>query len=322
MTKKNVLDLLLVLYLAALGLFIVAIPSHSAEETTFALSVPDQTAVVGVFGEFRTLEEEYQLLSKVYFKTGDFALPLMSGSYPLSIIEKVEFGPERIAGIPQKEGTLTVERTTYNKNVNVSYSYKQDVEIGERVLHLTWDYFNVDLVNGKPETEKMILEEPYLSKGFYMTGEFEGEEEWLKFASETYEALSAYLVDVALENGQSVKLYTRWQQPMAGSGPANLVYAEVDIQEGQVKQSNYWKLVYSASHHNWDERFWILFDKPLNGAYGIAVFRRNVFAEEPQQVYTLDANLQPLRQIAIQKITWGEIDAIPYPSSVMEWERY
>ncbi|MBN2327694.1 MAG: hypothetical protein JXR73_11125 [Candidatus Omnitrophica bacterium] len=297
--------------------------AQSPGETSFILQVPAGTRVVGVFDEFRTIEEEYQLLSAVYLKSGDHDLPLETGEYPFTIFERMEFGPERKEGWPLEEGRLTAERSqTAGEFATVDYTIEQDMEVDGQRIHLTWDYLYVELQDGTPITPVMALEEPYLSQRFYMTGQIVGSDDRLEFASEAYEPFPAYLLDVDLEDGQSVKLYYRWQMPMAGSGPANLVFAEVEIQEGQTVQTDYWRLVYSASHHNWDERFWVLFDQPLGEAYGVAVFRRNVFAEGPQQVYTLDVDLQPLREIGILKMNHMEVDQIPFPSAVPNWRWY
>lgn len=322
MTRRNAINRLSLFVLTVGFITSFILPGLCAENNPYILRIPTDTVVVGVFEENRSLEEAYQLLSKVYFKPGDYSLPSASGTYPLSLIDRVEFGPEKKIGILQNEGILTVKWTVFGRIQDIGYTYEQNVEIDGKTFHLKWDYININIFTGQLESEVLVLEEPYLSKGFYMIGQFEGEEEWLRFASATYEIFPAYLLDVQLENGQSVKLYYRWQMPMAGSGPAKLVYADVDIQEGSAKQADYWKLVYSAFHHNWDEKFWVLFDQPLDGAYGIAVFRRNVYPEGKEEVYTLDANLKPLRPIAIKKMIWGEVETIPFPSSVLEWKHY
>ncbi len=300
--------------------FILSIPC--AENNPYILHIPNNTAVVAMFDENRSLEKEYQILSKVYFKAGEYSFPSEYGTYPLSLIDRVEFGPERKTGIPQKDGTLTAKWTVFGTLQSIGYTYEQDIDFEGKTFHLKWDFININIFTGNLEKDRLVLEEPYLSKGIYMIGQWEDQEDWIRYASETYSIFPPYLLDVQLESGQSVKLYYRWWMPMAASGPAKLVYADVDILEGTAKQTDYWKLVYSALHHNWDEKFWVFFDRPLEGAYGIAVLRRNAYPGETPQVYTLDANLKPLRQIAIEKMTWSKIDTIPYPSSVWGWDRY
>ncbi|MGC9327195.1 MAG: hypothetical protein ACP5I1_06155, partial [Candidatus Hinthialibacter sp.] len=215
-------------FFSFLPLVVTAPHAQSQADDSFILQVPEGTRAVGVFDEFRTLEEEYQLLSAVYFKPGDYALPLETGVYPFTIFERMEFGPERKTGWPLEEGRLTAERSqTAGEFASVDYTIEQDMEIDGQVIHLKWSYLFVELQNGEIITPNFVVDEPYLSQRIYMTGQIEGTDDRLKFASETYESYPSYLLDVDLEDGQSVKLYYRWQPPMAGSGPANLVFADV-----------------------------------------------------------------------------------------------
>lgn len=293
-----------------------------AQDSPVMLRIPEGTKVVKVFDEsIPSLEKEYQLKSIVYFISGDYNLPQDSGKYPLELIDYIEFGPDHLKGIPRKNGSVLVDKSSPDW---ISYTLEETIDIGTQVMQLKIDYLGTQLENGKPVVKEFVFNEPFLTKSLFMIGTMtiDGNEQYLRFASEKYESLPLYLFDVTLENGQAIQLYVRWQEPMAGSGPANLVYATGSIQEGSFRQDNYWKLVYSAVHHNWDEKFWVLFDQPIGGAYGIAIFTRNVFSEEPQEVYTLDANLKPLRKIPLVKIEKKTTDVIPYPSVVTGWEMY
>jgi len=101
--------------------FILSIPC--AENNLYILHIPNNTAVVAMFDENRSLEKEYQILSKVYFKTGEYSFPSDYGTYPLSLIDRVEFGPERKTGIPQKDGTLTAKWTVFGNLQSIGYTY-------------------------------------------------------------------------------------------------------------------------------------------------------------------------------------------------------
>ena len=269
MKTHRLTDILLLIFLVFWFFVIFVVPSPQAREATFVLEIPEETCVVGTFGEFRTLKEEYQLLTKLYFAPGKYSLPLESGEYNMYLFNKLEFGPERELGVPRRSGNVTVERQPNR----IFYKFEHDIDIGDRVMHVTWDSFSVQLENEVPTEQRVVLGEPYLST-IYLIGtiEIDGETKYVDFASETYEGIPAWRKTVELTNGQSIELYYRYNPPMAGSGPANLIYAEVNVEGYRAKQASYWKLVYSAGHHNWDEKFLILFDAPIGDAYGIVFY--------------------------------------------------
>lgn len=318
--NRPLTQFLLVAFLVVWLIVGFIVPSPRAAENSWVLRIPEGTCVVGTFNEFRSLKEEYQLLCKLYFAPGDHNLPLEAGEYTIYLFNKVEFGPGRQIGIPRRSGNLTVER----EGSRVFYTIRHEVDFADKTMSLEWPYLSVELQNGQPVQPVFVMEEPYLSQNFYLTGRIEigGEEKWIDFASETYEGLPAWLTNVHLADGQAIRLYFRYQPPFAGSGPANLIYAEVDMKDYQVKQSDYWKLVYAAEHHNWNEKFLVLFDVPIGNAYGIVYYGREIFESTPPQVFTVDQDLNHLEQIGVVKSDTESIEAIPLPSAVRGWESY
>ena len=60
-------------------------------------------------------------------------------------------------------------------------------------------------------------------------------------------------------------------------------------------QTNYWKLVYSASHHQFSRSFAVLFDSPINGACGIKVTSVDPYnGSQLPQAYTIGCDLSNL----------------------------
>lgn len=323
--KNNFFTILFYMLLISIILTSTAVISEKisfAEDASVLLRVPQGAVAAKVFDEFLpSLEEEYSLKSIIHFIPGDYPLPVKEGKYPIQLIDYVDFSPSHIKGIPRKTGFVEVKQSSPDW---VDYTISETIDIGSQVLEFSIEYLGTQMANGLPVTKEFVFDEPFLDKKAYMIGRMmiNGEEGYLKFASEKYISLSLYLFKVTLEGGQFIDLYVRWQEPMAGSGPANLVYAVGSIQEGSFHQNNYWKLVYSAFHHNWDEKFWVLFDTPINGAYGIAVFTRNVMDDQPKEVYTLDANLKRLRTIPLVKIEKNPTDKLPEPSLINTWDLY
>src|SRR5262249_17451081 len=62
--------------------------------------------------------------------------------------------------------------------------------------------------------------------------------------------LPLYTVDVDFATGDSVHLEERFQDLDEGTGPADLVKADVNLAGESRTVENYWHLVYTAGHHN------------------------------------------------------------------------
>lgn len=110
-------------------------------------------------------------------------------------------------------------------------------------------------------------------------------------------------LEVDLAGGQRAVLHLRkgagggfW----AGYLWADLVAAEVDLAAGRRTVDDDAHLVYDALRHNWNERFWVLFDPPLGDAHGLEVAQ--TFLGDGRESFTaalLGADLAPLRPLDV-----------------------
>lgn len=301
-------------------LFFSSLSSNS--ENMFSLRIPEGTTAAGVFQEGRSLQDEYDYLSMVYFQAGVYSIPLTAGRYPMNLIERFEFGPDRRIAKPIDAGAVAVEIAEGNP-AYANFRFEQTFDANGTTIALSIDNLGCNLMDGKPEPSEVVFDETFLSNELYMLGKIPTEFQYLflKFASLGYETLPLYRLDITLENGRSIQLYERWQPALAGTGPAKLVMALADLQEGAATQTNYWKLIYAADHHNWNEKFWVLFDSPLGEAYGVAVLTEDFPSRA--EVYTLDQNLEPLRQIEVvsfKKTFYA--GSFPPDAAVEDWQAY
>lgn len=285
--------------------------------STVILRIPEDTHVVGVFQEDRMVNLVYEFLSRIDFLSGDFGIPLAPGQYPLDIVDRFQYSPERLDIAPLSDGQVTVTRTVGNPD-RVLATFQQTFDVDGYEFVLRWTLPTIEVQEDVPSPAVVLLEEPYLSREFFMQGRMQVGVRFdtIQFASETYEGLPLYILDLQLEDGQTIRLHQRWQMELAGTGPSNLVYAEVDILEGTVQQSDYWKLVYAAEHHNQGEVYWVLFEPPLGEAYGIAIVDGDSFYEGDERVYTLDEDFYPLRYLNVESVEkrFVEVEPTPIPT--------
>ncbi|MGC9327972.1 MAG: hypothetical protein ACP5I1_10090 [Candidatus Hinthialibacter sp.] len=297
----------------------------AVSDNSYNWIIPEGTAVAGVFQEGRSLTEEWNYLSMIYFVPGVHTISLSPGTHALDLIERFEFGPERRIAAPLDDGVVKVEISNHASS-NARFRFEQDFDIDGTKISLFIDNIYCTLIDGKPENEALIFDEPYLSQKLYMLGQMQTDLkiQFLKFASLDYTSLPLYRLALSLEGGQSIQLFQRWQPPFSGTGPANLVFSLINIDEGIFIQSDYWKLVYSAEHHNWNEKYWTLFDPPLGETYGLAVITEDFPSRA--EVYTLDQNLEPKRWIEVVSFHKGIYEGPfpPVPSALPEilWELY
>ncbi len=304
-------------------IFLLLVFSCTAEfAPSFYLRIPEGTSVAGVFQEGRSLQDEYDLLSVIEFQSGVHAIPLAAGEYPLDLIRRFEFGPARKIAQPLDAGIMKVEIATGNPGT-ANFRFEQNFDADGTTVSLFIDNLGCNLTGGQPDPVEQIFDEPFLSRELYMLGQIRTLYQFifLRFASTSYASLPLYRVELDLEGNQSIQLYQRWQPALAGTGPAKLVYAIVDIHEGNAIQTNYWKLVYSAEHHNWNEKYWILFDSPLGDVYGISVLTEDY--PYRAEVYTLDKNREPIRPIEVLSIEKQRYTGqFPPVSSIETWRYY
>lgn len=278
--------------------------------------------MAGVFQEGRSLQDEYDLLSVIEFQSGDHEIPLAAGEYPLDLIRLFEFGPGRKIAQPLHAGFVKVEISAGNP-ASVQFRFEQNFDADGTAVSLFIDNLGCNLTGGQPDPVERVFDEPFLSRELYMLGQIRTPYQFifLRFSSTSYACLPLYRVELALEGNQFIQLYQRWQPALAGTGPAKLVYAALNIHEGNAIQANYWKLVYSAEHHNWNEKYWILFDSPLGDVYGISVLTEDY--PYRAEVYALDKNRDPIRPIELLSIEKQRYTGLFPPVSFIEdWRCY
>ncbi|MBI4602973.1 MAG: hypothetical protein HY721_13530 [Planctomycetes bacterium] len=94
-------------------------------------------------------------------------------------------------------------------------------------------------------------------------------------------------VDVELSSGDRLRFEERFQQLKLGTGPAELVRARVTLGGREQVVEDYWRLVYSAGHHN-DTPYpelWAVLDPPIDlagvGRVKVVAVAQNHKGQEP-----------------------------------------
>jgi len=281
----------------------------------FRIEVPPATAACGLWEEFRHPDDEYRLKARLHFREGSIALPLRAGMVLAPLVELLELGPDRIPLEPINSGVLAIADAAQGPGpVQHRWSFDQDFDAGGAVLRLSADFF-FSSVGGVPEVGVIVIGEDLFRFERAVHGAFLGPDgslvDTLRFGSCTYPTLPLWEISADFGNGNRALFHERYEEPFAGSGPANVVRGEVWLGDLHAVETSYWKLVYGADHHNWNEEFRIIFDAPREvlGTPGVKAFHlQEGFHEIPRGAWLLDeqfATLLELPVLAYSKVMIG-----------------
>ncbi len=301
-------------------------PPVQVEKVT--LNIPNNVRMASTFNMSRTIREEYGVHSMIHLIPGLHSLPVQSGEFELNLIERFEFGPQRIVALPQGSGIIKAE--VFNPPVNnliMRYEYNHSFLIQNKKFTLTIQGMQVE--NENKSRYEVIFDNELIINQLHTVGQFEGGsfEELIDYKTPSDDKGLINLHDLVLENGQRIRLYENIRHRLLGTGfvYANLVYADMLIGGESIRENDYWNLVYTAQGHCWNAKFWVLFEHPIGDTYGVAVLTttKQWGAITEAEVFLLDSNLEHLRKLEIISYTKEEVERIPDPNTKIElWSLY
>jgi hypothetical protein len=297
----------------------------AAEDPTFALEVPSGLTSCGAFQDGRSLAAERELKCRLTLREGRWDLPGSAATVPLDLISSVELGPEARPGTPVTSGLVRVSSEPSSWEEGVVYyrfAFEQDWEVDGVPLRLR-DYGGIwfRTTNGVPDPAERRIDEDLLSRGSLLSGHVglppDDAARTIRFSSCAYPILPLWQISVSLEGGHRALLHERHEVPLAGSGPAQLVRGELWLGAAHVVETSYWRLVYAAEHHNWNEKYWIVFDAPIVWDGGEEVrgfFVQEGFLDLPRRAALLGKDLQEVRELVILKYDQVPAGEVPPPA--------
>ncbi len=275
------------------------------EAPTLAVIVPPATEVCGVFQEFRTLGEEYDVLSVASFVSGRLELPGRAGTVTGDLIEELRIGLEQTVAVPQSSGEFTCDVSPGDGLTDYRYEFQQDFTVGGATLSVAirFPVFTVFASDAEGESNtELVLDDLFLSSlAFSMRGNFP-DGTHVGWASCEYLSLSLFHTSVRATTGETLDVTTRHHGFLIGTGPENIVAATFTAGDETRTSTNYWDLVHAADHHNENREYWVFLDPPVGDAH-VAEYREPVVVRgqqiEEAVFRLLDADLSELRVLEI-----------------------
>jgi hypothetical protein len=257
--------------------------------------------------ESRTLEQELAAKAKLHIAAGKYALPDATGSYPFALPVCFEFPGGAAAPSFAGPGQITLTQSTRAPNVYITDRIKQPLSLGAST---SWSFQGSlslrSTVGVQPAP--LVLDGSGLVGAFAENSTFQGLQlcsseacagavSDLGFDSCNPETYTLYRSTVTFDGGQAIFDVRIQSLPGGISESPVFVLATGTLDAVAFEQRDYWKLVYSASHHQFSRSFAVLFDSPINGACGIKVTSLDPYnGAQPPQVYTIHCDLSNIAQ--------------------------
>jgi len=111
-----------------------------------------------------------------------------------------------------------------------------------------------------------------------------------------YSHYTRYVITAEAQSGDRVVFYKRMYSPdiVGGSMPANLESAQATVDGITRATGDYFSLVYSADHHNWNEGYTIILRPPVGDIFGLVLIDSG-YNDDPVQMLYLGSGLTEIR---------------------------
>jgi hypothetical protein len=263
-----------------------------SQEDVYCIVIEAGAQACGVFQDDREWSTELSNLARVHFKQGETLLPEDLTDMEADLVEKVEFGPGATELTPAGPGLIT---RTFNPITNPpdsgyqSYDYVQRFQGGpeELTLSMRTDFW---VEGGVPHRRGTRIGARF-SQFVYMNSRLgvdpRGYEKTQTYDSCDYTHYTLYILTAESQSGDRVVFHKRMYSPdiRGGSMPANLESAEATVAGVTRSTTDYFDLVYSAVHHNWDEGYTVLLRPPVGDVFGLVLIDAGLDDDPVEMIY-------------------------------------
>ncbi len=244
----------------------------SQPEPVFELVIPPGTLACGKFDIARDLREEYRHQSVLRFVPGRVALAAGAERFAASIVEDIEFGPERQLATPSGPGEFTVTKSrTVDGDDRYRFDYEQEFALADD-SRAKLEIFGLEFFarDGIAFELSRTVDDELLTDALAaeLTPADGGNFTRIEYSSCAYGQLPLWIVHAEIADGTVLRLEERFRrEPEEETGPAALVRADVEFGEtvggGAQTITDYWKLVYTAVRHNREVNYLVLLETPV-----------------------------------------------------------
>ncbi len=272
----------------------------------FAIDLDPDLSMCALFQDDRSAYDEYRFKSRIELAEGRIELPARSVYVVADFIDRLEFGPEQQVLEPLGSGLfeVSVRASCCPEGLTYTWDYTQDFDLDGEPLRVSL-FRSFRVIAGTPDEFEWNVDSVALrGTRLFAPG--------ITYAPCEFDHLPLWEMSAELEGGDRVRFLKRFEEPVAGSGPVSLPFGEAQLGGVTYSETSYWRLVYAADHHNFNEKFVQVFDTPITvgETTGVAaLFLLEEFRGSPPAAALLDANFNVLRELDV--ISYSEELAPP-----------
>ncbi len=271
--------------------------SFIQSELTFV--IPQGTKACGAFKVFSSLQEEYETLSELELIPGRLEIPIRAGTFEVEFIKQLIIGPEQMIAEALGSGQLSCELIPLGTRIRVKCEFNQSFQLDGESLAVTLNFGDLFL-DFEKSSEIMVVEfdELYLNNEMEMKALFEESGRRVFWRSCNFSFLPQYFINLSTTSGDTFSLTTRHQPPFLSVGLERLMNAEVTIGNQSRETADYWDLVYTAWNHNWNRKYWIKLNPPIDETHFVEIHEpTRLPRNENPRIYLLDQNYEVIEQL-------------------------
>jgi hypothetical protein len=272
------------------------LPDHDPQ-SSFLLIIPPGSSLHTVFCEGRTWQEEYQMQGRIDLVPGAYVLPRTEGPLEGDLVAGVVFGPDQIPA--QVNGPGSFEAISYYGSWQ--YLFRQEYLLGNEPYHLQvmiWfeSYF---WENGWPA--QVTLEGEFAATWCTARADLGASSGWCEerqnFCFHDLSMMPGVDHQGTTASGDQVLVeirHARACQVAGNTGCEEVDRAELSLGGVQRVVDDPAALIYSAGHHNVDQKYLLLLDEPIGDTAAVLVESPNFGQTQGGALIRLDDALQPL----------------------------
>jgi len=272
------------------------LPDHDPE-SSFLLIIPPGSSLYTVFCEGRTWQDEYQMQGRIDLIPGAYVLPRTDGSFDGELVAGAVFGPGKIPA--QINGQGSFEAVSYYGSWQ--YLFEQEYLLENEPYHLQvtiWfeSYFWED---GWPD--QATLEGEFAATWCWARADLGTGSGWCEdrqnFCFHDLSMMPGVDHQGATAGGDQVLVeirHARACQVAGNTGCEEVDRAELSLGGAERVVSDPAALIYSAGHHNMDQKYLLVLDEPVGDTAAVLVESPGYSQTQGGALVRLDGDLQPL----------------------------
>ncbi|MBN2498617.1 MAG: hypothetical protein JXR96_28765 [Deltaproteobacteria bacterium] len=290
-----------------------------AQPGRFSLRVPAGAVLCSMFDAEETLpyeydhdmQLEYQLNGRIRLREGEIDLPADRESFELGtdLAELVELGPDKLAAQPV--GPAQVVRTLIGSPSEGVYRFEasQLFDLGADSVRIVWtaelDAAGQELLLDEATLSLWEKWEPVPFKLLVHYGE-ELDSPVRGYTSCSYAGYETFEHEIVALGGERLEMTQRSLTEgiaFCKVCPSALTAARFERGADVREQADHFRLNYTAVHHNWGQKFLIVFDEPLDDVHGLLLHEGiGTWGEVcvARHIQYLDASLEVTGEVEIE----------------------